>query len=481
MRARPVARLSALSIAALAWFAPRDAGATHWFRDPSAGATPRAPAAAACSLQYYGGHVISRAQVVVVEWGAGVPAAAMNNVDAFWTTIVDSPFLDWQGEYDTAPLSNGTKQHVNRGSFAKHVRITPANASKALKDADLGAELAAQIKAGALPAPQKDAEGGYDTFFMLYFPPGIAITDAEGDPSCNSGVPQASYCGYHSSFGDGAGGQIPFAVFPDLTDPGCHGGCGSTNDDDAYTITASHELSEGISDTEVAGATTPGPPLAWYANAQGCGEDGDICATGKADESATLNGFVVQKIWSQKNGACIATSPTPLAKCSSGARPCDPTCGANADCASTPQAPICDTIAGSAKAGHCVACAQNADCAAPAQPTCDRSSFTCRACASDADCAAPNGKCAPNGACVACLTDGDCAPGASCDTARGACLGGGGVGGAGSGAMGARPFVGGANGAGGGCAESPSGGANGVAFGVAMAAMAALGRRRRKR
>src|ERR1700733_10269926 len=72
---------------------------------------------------YFGGHVISHPEIVVVFWGAtGVPATATQNMETCYKQIVASPFMDWMGEYDTAgktPAAGGTSsnQHINRGSF----------------------------------------------------------------------------------------------------------------------------------------------------------------------------------------------------------------------------------------------------------------------------------------------------------------------------------------------------------------------------
>jgi hypothetical protein len=60
---------------------------------------------------------------------------------------------------------------------------------------------------------------------------------------------------------------------------------------DALTSTASHELSEAITD--------PIPGQGWYDDANG--EIGDICAW----KTKKLNGYTVQMEWSNSAEACV--------------------------------------------------------------------------------------------------------------------------------------------------------------------------------
>jgi uncharacterized membrane protein len=74
-------------------------------------------------------------------------------------------------------------------------------------------------------------------------------------------------------------------------------------------MVTSHELIESVTDRDVGLATTVGYPLAWYDTAGG--EIGDICH----QQFATVvggdgNTYSVQKQWSNKYNACIATAPT---------------------------------------------------------------------------------------------------------------------------------------------------------------------------
>jgi hypothetical protein len=238
-------------------------------------------------LEYFGGPVIAHAKVVVVLWGSGVDAAVRSALPGFFSTVLDSPYIDWLSEYDTV-LPGGTNQHIGRGRYGGSVVIDPAHAGTTVDDRDVQAELSAQITAGALPAPDAD------TIYMTYFPPGTTITEG-GDASCEA------FCAYHGTFRR-SGKSVFYAVVPDMgPGSGCDSGCGSGTAFQNLTSVSSHELVEAITDAEVGIATSVGKPLAWYD--PDAGEIGDIC-NGKA---ATVSGYTVQKQWDNASSSCIAS------------------------------------------------------------------------------------------------------------------------------------------------------------------------------
>jgi hypothetical protein len=319
-------------------------------------------------MLYFGGHVISHVQIVAVMWTSKVYSQLQSQVSSFFSTIVDSTYMDWLGEYDTAGIKGndgkaGSSQHVNHGKFLKTVTITPSITKTTVTDAQIGQELAAQIKSGILPSPTTDAEGGVNTLYVVYFPPGVGIQDGQGGVSCNSGGGgNQVFCGYHSSYVD-TSGNVPYAVIPDLSSQACVQGCGAGSAIEDYGVAASHEMVEAITDPEIGagGGLGIGRPMAWYDTQQG--EVGDICAN-QQDFTATIGGFTVQKIWSQKNGACIAEDPS-LTACDGTTRPCK-ACVAS-DC--TGATSICDDTS-----GMCRGCKTDGDCSTG---TCDVASGAC--------------------------------------------------------------------------------------------------------
>ena len=248
----------------------------------------------------------SRVEVVVVLWG-DVDGALAGSLGPFYTTVTGGAYFDWLGEYDTAGATvapggegTGTRQHVNRGSYATTVHIAPAAGSGDFLDSDVRAELANDVSDGALPAPRVDPEGGVDTLYMVYFPPGASIVGPGA-----SGISCAQYCAYHDTFAVG-GLSVPYGVVPDMSAGGCTE-CGPGSALDRVTKNSSHELAEAVTDPEshTASGTGGGGLAAWYDDANG--EIADVC-DGPGD-TATQGGFTVQLLWSQRKRACIAEDP----------------------------------------------------------------------------------------------------------------------------------------------------------------------------
>ena len=92
---------------------------------------------------------------------------------------------------------------------------------------------------------------------------------------------------------------------PDMEAGSCSSGCGPPGFA-SFTDVSSHELIEAVTDPDGTGWYDDGAPSNDQNN---CGEIGDICAVGGTQETATINGFMVQKEWSNKNKACIGTDP----------------------------------------------------------------------------------------------------------------------------------------------------------------------------
>ena len=134
---------------------------------------------------YFGGRVVSNAQVVQVIYGTGsyLPGSRTPGRRAWRPSIrgcLNSPYVDWLREYNTArPARRPTaNQIIGRGSFASQVTIIPSpqNNGTVIDDCNIQAELAAQIQAGNIPAPTHDALGNNNTYYAIFFPHGKIIT-----------------------------------------------------------------------------------------------------------------------------------------------------------------------------------------------------------------------------------------------------------------------------------------------------------------
>jgi uncharacterized repeat protein (TIGR01451 family) len=264
-------------------------------------------------VQYWGGPVISQVQPVVVLWGNFVDSGSTGGIQQFLTDIVNTNYLDLLAEYSTVGLTGfggaaGSNQTISPHAFSvPKFTISPSlcpgsagGTACAINDAQIQAEILAQINGGHLPQPVRDAQGNFETLYMTYFPPGVTIT-AGGANSCQD----FGFCAYHSNVSSGSP-SLPYGVFPDFSQGGCSptfGGCGPGTAFQNLTSASSHELSEAVTDPDVGTATAFAPPLGWADQFSGA-EIGDFC--NQNDSQVTVNGttYTVQAVWSNLQGLC---------------------------------------------------------------------------------------------------------------------------------------------------------------------------------
>jgi hypothetical protein len=251
--------------------------------------------AAGAHLTYYGGKVIQNVKVVKVQYGTGtyqsfITATGAASLAGFYSAVTASNYLTWLSEYNTTT----PKQTIGTGTYAGSYAITPASSrNKAtITDANVQAEISAQITAGKLPAPDNN------TLYMVDFPKGKAISQG-GSKSCVAG----GFCAYHGTFKRNSQ-NVYYGVLPDMSaGSGCDTGCGSGSAFGNQTSVASHEMIEAVTDAEVGLATVVGAPLAWYDSANG--EIGDICNAQQGTITSGGATYTVQKEWSNASKACI--------------------------------------------------------------------------------------------------------------------------------------------------------------------------------
>ena len=260
------------------------------------------------TVSYFGGKVIEHVKIYAVVWGAGtyapeVTASSPPSISNFFAGITNSRYLDWLHEYDTnvTPVGggSGTNQIIGRGTFGGLFTITPSaqhNGAVIDDENDIQPELAAQIHAGHLPAPDANTE------YFLFFRHGQEITEGGMDSVHD-------FCAYHNTFGPpDYANEVYYGVVPDQSD----GGCGiEPTAFQNLTSTVSHELIESISDAEIGLASTFASPLGWYDEAEN-EEIADICQPVGTGNGTVLGGdnvsYTVQLGWSDAQNACVATS-----------------------------------------------------------------------------------------------------------------------------------------------------------------------------
>ena len=243
------------------------------------------PCAITCSeihMSYFGGPVLSDAEVEGVFWDASgnytQGAAPGGEMPAFYNAIGRSDWWGGLSEYNTNGLNPGTDQYIGPVSSLGETTITPSagDNGSTITDAEMKTELAAQITAGSLPYPAVDSTGNVKTVYALYFPDNKTVCIVTGE--CNTNA----FCAYHNSFSYG-GLDVPYMVLPAFT-PGSAdaSGCGTlpTITDD-FTSAVSHELVEATTDTGI-GLDTSNDyayPAGWADNNNNAGEIMDACDT----------------------------------------------------------------------------------------------------------------------------------------------------------------------------------------------------------
>jgi hypothetical protein len=359
-------------------------------------------ATAAPLLRYFGGKVVSNPQVVQVYWTSSVSAASQSGLPGFYTAVLNSPYLDWVSEYSTVGVTPvdgqpGSNQRIGRGSFVGAFTITPSITATNLTNLQIRAELAAQIAAGKLPAPTTDAAGNVNTIYMVDFPPGYTIVVGTSQ-SC------VTFCGAFDTMTVG-GKSVGVGLIPEIATGPCAGGCGA--DAVAFnnvTAVHAHELLNIVTDLELPIAPSIARPVAWFSNQTNPVDNGDVADVCNG-QHATIATFTVEKGWSNKFAACIASPPAPLPVCDGSTtycRQCSAADNGQASGCSGARA-VCETDSANAAVGECVACAKDSECAG-VTPVCGKggaSNDTCRACAADSECAA-------NAAGPHCLSTGAC-------------------------------------------------------------------------
>jgi uncharacterized repeat protein (TIGR01451 family) len=272
-------------------------------------------------LTYWGGPVISNIHAVVVFWGPNVNAVITGTpgIGQFFTDITSSRYYDLLSEYNTVGITgSGTpatssNQIIGHGTFDGKFTITPSicpgSTACTVSDAQVAAELTRQITAGNLPQPVTDIQGNVNSFYMIYFPPGVTIAIDAATRSC------VQFCAYHSNTPANLTPKlVPYGVEPDFAPPSaCANGCGGnpTMFDNVTEVT-SHEMSEAVTDAQVGSATTTAPPLAWYdpdPAANPLGEIGDICVGQGAIVNAGNTTYVVQQEFSNVQNDCVDAPP----------------------------------------------------------------------------------------------------------------------------------------------------------------------------
>jgi hypothetical protein len=225
---------------------------------------------------YHGGPLLQQVRVELLFWG---PELAQNSLHRTINGFFQSLFSD--GRY-MARLAQYTVGGYRIGNGSLEVTTSDGTPVPArVTDAQIQAEVSAQIQVGKLPLP------AIDRLYVVLLPGTVLLVDPNGIDS------RQGFTGYH--YFSRAGG-FPYAVV-------------RSGGQDEMTITASHELAESVTDPQSDTWAT----VAWIDDQYG--EIGDIVqnmyAAGQisrdeyVDVLPGTNGarYLVQKVWSVRDGA----------------------------------------------------------------------------------------------------------------------------------------------------------------------------------
>jgi hypothetical protein len=249
------------------------------------------------SVTSYGGPIIPNVQVEAIFYGSAWTNPADPNyaqlsvlstdIQRYLGTITGSSYLDGLSQYY---MMNGSGQCIDpgRGQLAGTDFVNIAPGAVVDENAIRGL-LTSEVDGGRLPAPNGN------TLYMVFLPPNVSL----------HGLDTTNQDSYHNSYRDSAGRTYYYAPIANPTGNYVTNNAGWTQGltpFQAMTEITSHELVEAISDPIVG--------QGWYdPTSQAPGHEiADIAGyqlPGLA-QASRLDGYVVQKYWSEATNTNIA-------------------------------------------------------------------------------------------------------------------------------------------------------------------------------
>ncbi|KAJ3013156.1 UNVERIFIED_CONTAM: hypothetical protein HDU68_000837 [Siphonaria sp. JEL0065] len=233
-------------------------------------------------LTDHGGPVLTNVQVHPIWYGN--PNYQQNLLN-FYNGVTQSAWMDSMFQY-----------RVGRGSSNPAISFS-ASKSSLDDEKDIQPFLYNLVKTGQI-------KPNANTYYPIHFGAGIDIS-AGGIKSCQT------FCAYHSGVDISAlnvgVSTLYYGVMPDQGG-NCARGCGSAPllVNNLFSV-SSHELGETVTDPMAQPGTNG--VTGWNDDTQSPGENGDLC---NAQQSKTVGidgqTYVVQKLWSNCDNACVASS-----------------------------------------------------------------------------------------------------------------------------------------------------------------------------
>jgi hypothetical protein len=236
------------------------------------------------AVTYHGGPLIANVHIEAVyegtQWGGQDLTTMRGQLDGYLQYVTNSPYMDLLKEYSAPGYDIGHGSFVGERVIDTTLSLGPIQintlaAGTTVDDCAIQKMLQTNITNGTLAAPNAN------NFYFVFTPPNVKVTRGSGDSV-------KTFFAYHDSFVDSAGKNVYYAVIAHQQGNGTP--ITGLSAFQQATETSSHELAEAITDPNL----TSGWRDYSVGNTTSGMEIGDICNL----KFSTLNGFTVQKEWS---------------------------------------------------------------------------------------------------------------------------------------------------------------------------------------
>jgi len=217
-------------------------------------------------------------------WNTTAGKTISTKNDAYAKDIEQSSYMGVLAQYG-----------VGKGTFAGST-VVPGAAPKEVTESDIQSIVKKAIASGTQSSDPQ-------AIHTVILPPGTILSDGDADSTNGLG-------GYHGSYAGPDGKPVYYAAI--VYGQGSNGIDFDGKPQDAISIVESHEWSEAETDPDV-NSPVKGKKLGWYNDANGEIGDEALNALPLKSVYAKVDGFAVQKEWSNKDQA-FETAPKKATK-----------------------------------------------------------------------------------------------------------------------------------------------------------------------
>lgn len=246
------------------------------------------------NFTYAGGPVISRPNVRMILWEGSTPLSPhVKELPTFYRSLLRSNYFE-----RLKPYQIGRTPYRGGSLLKTKILRAPSSIKNEMTEHDFQLELARQIESGALPKPRANE------IWSIHVPMGLDITLAGNrvDGGVDAFHVCQDYWAVHNGFRlkDTRKTPVIYTLIPE-----CPGREGKALGLDFFTVSASHELTEAMTDpfpeTEPAWV---GPDATGYVHFPS--EISDVCPEGRSEGTLTTprRTYAVQGYWDISKNDC---------------------------------------------------------------------------------------------------------------------------------------------------------------------------------